>query len=312
MEKLTHKEFLNKVLKNNPHYKNGLFKIVSKYKGYTEPIYLKNKYGCLKTTPYSLIEKSFKGSIKTAINKKKYLIKRFKEVHGDCYDYSLVEYKGTKKDIKIKCKKHGVFEQTSSNHCKGKGCPKCAIEATKERMSHTTEWFLEKAKKVHKDRYRYGDSIYKGINEPIKIFCKKHGIFEQSPYRHVIKKHGCKKCADENLKWRYTDWEKLGNSSKDFESFKIYIIKCWSEEESFYKIGKTFKNMYKRFCISKCVAMPYNWEPIFIFEGNAIEISKMEKEYQNLNRNYKYSPKISFGGSGECYFSIKNLENCLS
>ena len=34
------------------------------------------------------------------------------KVHGDTYDYSLVEYKDFKTKVKIICKVHGVFEQS--------------------------------------------------------------------------------------------------------------------------------------------------------------------------------------------------------
>lgn len=36
-------------------------------------------------------------------------IKEAKETHGDKYDYSLVDYKSSRKKIKIICPKHGVF-----------------------------------------------------------------------------------------------------------------------------------------------------------------------------------------------------------
>ena len=49
-----------------------------------------------------------------------------KKVHSDKYDYSLVEYKSAKTKVKIICNKHGVFEQTPSNHLSGKGCRFCA------------------------------------------------------------------------------------------------------------------------------------------------------------------------------------------
>lgn len=46
-------------------------------------------------------------------------------VHGDRYDYSLVEYTATKDKIKIICNDHGVFEQRYGSHKKGQGCPCC-------------------------------------------------------------------------------------------------------------------------------------------------------------------------------------------
>lgn len=54
-------------------------------------------------------------------------IQKAKEVHGDKYDYSLVEYKNSSTKIKIICPKHGVFEQTPNNHLSGCGCLSCSF-----------------------------------------------------------------------------------------------------------------------------------------------------------------------------------------
>lgn len=54
-------------------------------------------------------------------------ITRAREVHGDRYDYSLVEYVNNSTPVKIICSEHGVFEQTPGNHTSMKaGCPQCA------------------------------------------------------------------------------------------------------------------------------------------------------------------------------------------
>lgn len=52
-------------------------------------------------------------------------IKRAKEVHGDKYDYSKVEYKNNKTPVTIICPIHGEFQQRPSNHLNGNGCKKC-------------------------------------------------------------------------------------------------------------------------------------------------------------------------------------------
>lgn len=52
-------------------------------------------------------------------------IEKAKSIHGNKYDYSLVEYKTNKTKVKIICPIHGVFEQTPSTHFKGCGCPLC-------------------------------------------------------------------------------------------------------------------------------------------------------------------------------------------
>ena len=53
--------------------------------------------------------------------------------------------------------------------------------------------FLDKAHKVHSDRYTYFDD-YVDCKQKIKIECKIHGIFYQTPDAHVQGK-GCSLCA---------------------------------------------------------------------------------------------------------------------
>ncbi len=53
-------------------------------------------------------------------------IEKAQNIHGDRYDYNLVDYSNSKTKIKIICKKHHyVFEQDPSSHLSGCGCPKC-------------------------------------------------------------------------------------------------------------------------------------------------------------------------------------------
>lgn len=53
-------------------------------------------------------------------------IKKSKKIHGDFYDYSLVQYEHSLKKVKIKCPEHGLFEIKPSNHINNKqGCYFC-------------------------------------------------------------------------------------------------------------------------------------------------------------------------------------------
>ena len=49
-------------------------------------------------------------------------------------------------------------------------------------MSQT---FIEKALKVHGDIYDYSRVNYKNMITKVKIVCKKHGEFEQTPNNHI-------------------------------------------------------------------------------------------------------------------------------
>jgi hypothetical protein len=53
-------------------------------------------------------------------------IERARKIHGNIYDYSKVEYKGTLEEVEVLCANHGAFVQRARDHIQGCGCPKCA------------------------------------------------------------------------------------------------------------------------------------------------------------------------------------------
>ncbi len=118
-------------------------------------------------------------------------IKIAKQIHGDTYNYSLVNYKGCNEKVKIICSKHGEFEQTQNQHIIAKhGCPTCGSHKP------SNEEFIEKSNKIHgKDKYDYSKIQYVDNTTKILIGCKIHGYFEQSPDKHINAKHGCPECG---------------------------------------------------------------------------------------------------------------------
>lgn len=119
--------------------------------------------------------------------------------NAEYYGYSLVEYVGASKKIKIICPVHGVFEQIASNHVAGNGCKKCAIQTNKQNIPLTTEEFLDRLAKRREDNaevYDYSKVVYVNNNSNIIICCPKHGDFLQKPYTHM-KGSGCMRCSIE-------------------------------------------------------------------------------------------------------------------
>jgi len=49
------------------------------------------------------------------------------KVHGDTFDYSLVDYINCKTPVIIICRVHGPFNQTPSDHLRGAGCRSCSL-----------------------------------------------------------------------------------------------------------------------------------------------------------------------------------------
>jgi len=119
------------------------------------------------------------------------IIKKFKIVHDDKFDYSLVNYTTDKQKIKIKCKtcKH-IFLQRPSAHLAGESCKTCNIN----RQKSSNEFFIKKAKEKYGTKYDYSEVEYLTNKNKVKIICNKHQyIFEQAPNSH-LRGQGCPIC----------------------------------------------------------------------------------------------------------------------
>ena len=123
-------------------------------------------------------------------------IEKARNVHGDRYDYSNVNYTFARKPVTIICKLHGKFEQTPNGHLsKGAGCVKCATQINADRLRKTKEQFIDDANTIHGNKYDYTKVNYISASEKVVILCKEHGPFEQIPNNHLSKGSGCCKCA---------------------------------------------------------------------------------------------------------------------
>lgn len=67
----------------------------------------------------------------------------------------------------------------------------------------TKEKFVEKARKLHGDRYDYSKVVYKGNKIHVEIICPEHGVFWQRPDSHAARGQGCPFCALEKQKRLY-------------------------------------------------------------------------------------------------------------
>jgi hypothetical protein len=77
-------------------------------------------------------------------------IKNAKEIHGDVYDYSKVDYINSNEKVIIGCKEHGEFLQDAKGHIQKKtGCPKCGIIKTHNKLKLSNETFITKAREKH-------------------------------------------------------------------------------------------------------------------------------------------------------------------
>jgi hypothetical protein len=136
--------------------------------------------------------------IKSKVISKEEFIEKARKVHGNKYDYSKVEYVNYRTKVCIICPKHGEFWQEPGNHIYGYGCKKCANELIAKCQTKTNDEFIEKARKVHGNKYDYSKVEYVNAKAKVCIICPKHGEFWQTPDNHLEGK-GCPYCNESKL-----------------------------------------------------------------------------------------------------------------
>jgi hypothetical protein len=128
------------------------------------------------------------------------LFDEFREVHGERYDYSKVEYQAKMRKVTIICRDHGEFSITPQIHLKGRGCPTCGrTNQPVSRIENKRKTILDEFRKVHGDRYDYSKVDYKGVRTKVVIICPDHGEFAQGPINHRSGV-GCPVCGNEKRK----------------------------------------------------------------------------------------------------------------
>lgn len=223
-----------------------------------------------------------------------------RKIHGDYYDYSLVDYKGNNKKVKIICKKHGLFEQTPSNHLMGKRCSLCAFKSRAKLKTFPFSEFERRSKEVHGGIYTYYENEYLGVRSKTRISCRKHGDFHQEARLHM---NGavCPECAKDGYGFGLSSFVRRSEISNDGYA-TLYLIKCWNDSEEFYKVGITSRKVKDRF--QSRSLMPYNFSIVRELVDSAETIYRAEKAIHRLMSNKKYSPKIHFGGYTECFSDL--------
>jgi hypothetical protein len=111
------------------------------------------------------------------------------------YNYDDVNYINDKTDVIIYCPIHGMFKKNRNEHIiKKQGCPDCGI-MLKGRKKDTQDEFINKAKKIHGDKFTYDNVNYLGSKENVYITCPKHGDFPRTP-NDLLQGKGCPICRE--------------------------------------------------------------------------------------------------------------------
>lgn len=198
--------------------------------------------------------------------------KEFLEIHGNTYDYSKVDYKGSKSKIIVTCKTHGDFITTPNDHLNGGGCKKCCYE--KLSLDFREKNIVERFKEIHGDKYNYNLVNYVNMWTPVIINCKVHGEFLQTPQSH-LRYSGCHKCR----------------SSKG----ELKIINFLKKHDILYDYQKKFKDCKNKYSLpfdfyipvlNTCIEFDGQQHDIIVERWGGEEGLKIRKERDKIKTEY--------------------------
>ena len=115
-----------------------------------------------------------------------------KEIYGDHYDYSKVDYKNREHRVVVTCPIHGDFLVFAREHLDGKGCPKC--EKGKK--------YIAKLKEKFGDKFGLDEFVYESSTSPVTLICPTHGAFSRLPHQILNAPLGCPECGNELMNQR--------------------------------------------------------------------------------------------------------------
>ena len=140
---------------------------------------------------------------KIKILKEKF-IEKATNIHNGKYSYEKVNYFHSTCKVIITCPDHGDFLQLPGAHINGSECKKCAYEKINRyskvgKKTNTSEQFIERARKVHGNKYNYDKVEYKNSHTKVTITCPVHGDFNQIPNNHVNGSN-CGQCSKDKIR----------------------------------------------------------------------------------------------------------------
>lgn len=211
------------------------------------------------------------------------------------------EYKNNRTRFKIKCRIcEEIVEMTWANIRRKRGCGSC--NGTKVTNYNSFEKRAPE-KIIYLKNKEDAKKFTKCSGKMIKTVCPECGEESERIVSNLAKQgYGCTNCDSnsfyslENRKKNKKEWEQ--------KSCIVYTIKCWDDDEVFYKIGITTKTVKERFRKEK--EMPYKYEVLAEIKTNLYEAVAIEfvKHKELKQKGKQYLPKKHFGGITECFLSI--------
>ena len=160
-------------------------------------------------------------------------------------------------------------------------------------MQRRHQNFMKLLELTYEDfKYDFSRVVFdKDVDSTVQIKCPKHG-WVNTRAKKLLAGRGCTACNDLSLM---------------DQGAMIYIIRCYNEQEEFYKIGITTKSLETRF--PDISSLPYKFDVLSLQNGDRKKLYKFEKVLLALLRKYRYKPKKEFCGHTECFSNIEIIRH---
>ena len=277
-------------------------------------IYDKIKKKELWQTPYSHLKCEYNKCYDSEDFKNK-LIERF----GEIYDFSVMNFVDMSTKVTLLIDGREVTA-TPSKFISSK-------KPIKQDRVKTTKQFVEKARKIHGNRYNYSKVNYINRNSEVCIICPEHGEFWQKPYIH-LDGCGCKSCKistleyeiktfleKNNINFIYQYYPSFLSSGFSHQSLDFYLpeyniaIECQGRQH--FEYIKYFKNTIEESVkrdSSKFEKCNYNDVNVFYFIDYHISLNKI---IDNEKYNLMYNKQNTFKNKNKLLSAILKIKKEL-
>lgn len=214
---------------------------------------------------------------------------------GKPYTFQKTVYTGARNYSIVTCSIHGDWTAMATNLQQGKGCRGCRTDSTANARRKTTEYFIERSKSIHGDRYDYSKSVYVNNSTNVEILCKEHGAFFQQPVAHY-NGSGCTACVKRDVKTLFDFKRHISNDLLKLWEFKgltdesvvkvtsPVVVYCNKHGETF---NSTLSSLYRR---ESCCNVS---RAILVSESKTKEFSfYVEKMNKIHNGRYEYLDEL--------------------
>jgi hypothetical protein len=163
-----------------------------------------------------------------------YVLGKFRDKHGDRYDYSKVVYKNANTPVDIICPDHGLFKMPYSAHYTlGRGCKKCKPNKNYSESNHAkrkVEW-ENIIKSVWGDnKFDLSESGYANSVSTVRVKCLEHNKYFETKATILSRGFGgCEECNIERVR---------ANNNKKLQ--KSFVARSSVIHDNFYN----YENVY--------------------------------------------------------------------